>query len=625
MAQGELLATDEGQYLPVQKLCAKYLDYISAKRAERDESQEARRYYHGDQWTHDEIAKLNGRHQPVITYNRESRKINGIVGLLERLRQDPKASPRTLESGHGAEVATAVLNYSLDVNQWRALSPTVSLDASIEAVSGIELSLEPGDRGDPDVCMHVIERGTFFYDPRSIRLDLADARYMGISKLFDLDQAIEMFPDKEQVLRDNIDNGGDMTGDDQNQTVWMLTSAKKIRIVEIWYKRRGKWLYCFHTNSVKLEEGVSPFTDEKGKTFPRFIVFSANVDHDGDRYGFHRNLKGPQDEINHRRSKGLHALNTMRVRVTEGSVDGDEIEKLREEMHRPDGVLQTPSGTGVEILSNAEQVQFNVEMLQEAKQEIENFGPNPALVGTGGVAGSSGRAIALLQQAGIAELGPYILAWKGWKIRVYRALWNAIQKYWTKERWIRVTDDQGLAQFLQINGLSFDQFGQPNLVNALGSLDVDIIVDEGPDHVNLMQDVFETLGQLASSGIPVPPEAIIQMSGLPESMKKQVLGMIQQAKQPSPIQVQAQQIELAGNAADVDKKAADTEKTRADTAKTLNEIGKTQADTRKADADATDKQADTMLKLLMPQPVPFGPAEQSLMGAGAGSQPASPF
>lgn len=624
MAKSELLATDEGKFLPVQKLCAKYLDYVSSKRSERDEALEARRYYHGDQWSHDEVAELNRRRQPVITYNRESRKINGIVGLLERLRQDPKAYPRTPESGHGSEVATAVLNYALDVNRWIGISPLVSLDASIEPVAGIELSLEPGDRGDPDVAMYPIERGTFFYDPRSIRQDLSDARFMGVSKLFDLDQAIEMFPDKERLLRDNIDNGGDMNGDDQNRTVWMLTSAKKIRIVEIWYKKRGEWIYCFHTNAIKLDEGPSPFIDEKGKTFPRFIVFSANVDHDGDRYGFHRNLKGPQDEINHRRAKGLHALNTMRLRVTEGAVNDGDVEKLREEMHRPDGVLQTPQGTGVEIVSNAEQVQFNVEMLQEAKQEIENFGPNPALVGTG-VAGSSGRAIALLQQAGIAELGPYILAWKDWKIRVYRALWNTVQRYWTSDRWIRVTDDQGLAQFLQINGLSFDEFGHPALVNALGSLDVDIIVDEGPDHVNLMQDVFETLGQLASAGVPVPPQAIIMMSGLPESMKKQVLDMIEQAQQPNPMQSQAAQIELAGKAADVDKKQADTAKTRADTAKTLNDIGKTRADTRKAHAEADDRQADTALKLLMPQPVPFGPAEQSLMGAGAGRQPASAF
>jgi hypothetical protein len=42
-------------------------------------------------------------------------------------------------------------------------------------------------------------------------------------------------------------------------------------------------------------------------------MFSANVDHDGDRYGFIRNLKSAQDEINMRRSKALHLLNSRRV------------------------------------------------------------------------------------------------------------------------------------------------------------------------------------------------------------------------------------------------------------------------------------------------------------------------
>jgi hypothetical protein len=42
-----------------------------------------------------------------------------------------------------------------------------------------------------------------------------------------------------------------------------------------------------------------------------------------------------------------------------------------------------------------------------------------------------------LQQAGIAELGPFILAYRNWKLRVYRAVWNIVQQTWTAERYIR--------------------------------------------------------------------------------------------------------------------------------------------------------------------------------------------
>ena len=219
-------------------------------------------------------------------------------------------------------------------------------------------------------------------------------------------------------------------------------------------------------------------------------MFSASVDHDADRYGFVRNLKGPQDEINHRRSKSLHILNSRRVISEKGAVD--DVERARLEWAKPDGWVEVNPGKKMEPDNQQADFKGQLEMLQEAKAEIENFGPNPALIGQG-LESSSGRAISLLQQAGIAELGPYIISYRTWKIRVYRAIWNVVQRFWTAERWIRVTDDEGLAQFVKLNGLGLDQYGQPAIVNAVGALDVDIILDEGPDNVNMAADAFDSL------------------------------------------------------------------------------------------------------------------------------------
>jgi hypothetical protein len=166
----------------------------------------------------------------------------------------------------------------------------------------------------------------------------------------------------------------------------------------------------------------------------------------------------------------------------------------------------------------------------------------------------------LLQQAGMAELGPYILGYRGWKVRVYRAVFCAVQQYWQAERYIRVTDDEGLAQFIQINGVGVDpNTGMPTMVNALGSLDVDIILDEGPDTVNAQADVYETLTQVLPSVAPMltPPQAqaavkvLIQTSALPESAKKQFREASEQP--PDPMEQQAKQIQLQGEAAKVDE------------------------------------------------------------------------
>jgi hypothetical protein len=285
-------------------------------------------------------------------------------------------------------------------------------------------------------------------------------------------------------------------------------------------------------------------------------MFSANVDHDGDRYGFVRYMLSSQDEINQRRSKALHVANTRRMVMEDGN--GLDVEKVRKEAVRPDGVIVYPHGTNQTRVRGRRQgagAEANLEFLQDAKQEIENYGFNPALMGTG-VQDMSGRAIALQQQAGIAELGPYLLGFKGWKLRVYRAIWNAVQEHWTAERWIRVTDDEQLAQFFAVNQLGVDpRTGQPAIINELGSLDVDIILDEGPDAINMQADAYETLSIMASKGQQMPPEVLIEMSALAGSVKKKILGMIEKAKNapPNPIQQQAAMLELKGKEAEIGK------------------------------------------------------------------------
>jgi hypothetical protein len=46
---------------------------------------------------------------------------------------------------------------------------------------------------------------------------------------------------------------------------------------------------------------------------PRFVMWRGAVDHDGDSYGFFRNLKSLQDEKNQRRSRALFISNSRRL------------------------------------------------------------------------------------------------------------------------------------------------------------------------------------------------------------------------------------------------------------------------------------------------------------------------
>jgi hypothetical protein len=147
----------------------------------------------------------------------------------------------------------------------------------------------------------------------------------------------------------------------------------------------------------------------------------------------------------------------------------------------------------------------------------------------------------------MSELGPYLSAFKNWKIRIYRAIWDIITEHWTSERWIRVTDDQNIAQFFQINKLQVDQWGHPAIVNAIGSMDVDFIVDEGPDAINQQADSASTLQALGPQFAMQFPELAIELSPLETRIKSLMLKKIQakQAQPPPPdpkiLALQAQQ------------------------------------------------------------------------------------
>jgi hypothetical protein len=518
---------DDGMF-PVSRLRQQYLDYLAAKVLEYEEQKLSRHYYHGAHWTPEEIRVLRERRQPVITYNRVARKIDGIAGLLQRLRQDPKAYPRNPRNADGAEVATQCVRNVLDGAEWQFLDNYAATQAAIEGIGGIELKLIEGDHGDPDITADFIFGDDFFYDPRSFKPDFSDARSMGIAKWLDVEAAIELFPDKEEELRTlMVETGFDLTTHSDREYKWVYVNEHRLRLVEHWYKHRGRWYWAFYCSFILLDQGVSPFMDERRRPSNRFIMFSAAVDHDGDRYGFTRNLKGPQDELNQRRSKALHISNVTKVRIQKGAVD--DVETLRREEARPDGVVEYNVGfEKPETPDKTTDLQAHLNLAQDARSEIDSFANiNPAILAQDGQNEHSGVAINLLQKAGIAEIGSFLRNYRAWKIRVYRAVWNAIQHTWKAERYIRVTDNEGVAQFLSVNKMQLNQWGQPIIVNAVGSLDVDIVLDEGPDNANLMQDAYEMIAQDPT----IPWQIKLEFMPMPSSMKKSIEKKLAEAQQ----------------------------------------------------------------------------------------------
>jgi hypothetical protein len=215
----------------------------------------------------------------------------------------------------------------------------------------------------------------------------------------------------------------------------------------------------------------------------------------------------------------------------------------------------------------------------------------------------------------MAELGPFVLAIRQWKLQIYRAIWATAQRHWKSERWLRmVENDAQKAAFIQLNGLSLDQFGRPAMVNALGALDVDIILEEGSDSASLGQEAFDVL-----KGYPpgtFPPQVLIEIAPWPREIKNKILQMMA-PKPPGAPQMMAAKLQMEGAAAKNALTAANARKSDAQAQKASVEAGQAANETQQQAIAFQTQLWKEAMGLLAPQPQLQQPNPQ-------GAQPVAP-
>lgn len=568
----------------------------------RDWSERDRDYYDGYQWTAEETAVMQKRKQPVITINRIKRKVDAMVGIEQRGRVDPRAYPRNPQDEQAADVATKALVFVGEKERIDQKRSSAFENLCVEGYGGVEIVAEDFG-GQMEICVKRLRWEEIFFDPHSREKDFSDARFVGVLKWMSVDAAIEyarpFWQGDEDELIDLMDTktgtGGE-TYDDRPASgamQWVDKRLKRVRIAQTYYKHEGVWHLAIFTGRGELYNDRSPYLDERKQPTCAMILMSGYVDRENRRYGLVRDMISMQDEINKRRSKLLHALNNRQTMGTKGVVD---VANMKRQLSMPDGHVEIDPaahdpmlGTKpFEIIPTTDMTAGQFQLLLEAKQEIDNLGPNASLIGQ--LSGQhSGRAIMAQQQAGLAELAPIYDSLSDWTERVYRAVWNRIRQFWTEPRWIRVTDNNQAPQFLGINQMQMTPYG-PQMMNAVAEIDVDIIIDQSPEYATLRAEQFEKLAEMASRGLPIPPKLIIQASDLQD--KQEILKALDGDPQQAQVQ---QQFAMRSAVAEVETKEAKAERDRAAAAKDMASIPKARADAIKAGAEAVNTAQQTMM------------------------------
>jgi len=572
----------------------------------RTQSEKCRDYFDSKQWTEAEVKKLTGRKQAPIVVNRVRPKVKGLIGLYNLRKSDPKAYARTPKHEASSHVVTDGLRYVADNNDFDTTRMDVAENFFIEGYGGALIDVRQ-KKTEIEIRVKSIPWDRIYYDPHSREKHFDDARYKGVLLWMYTDEAKEKFPNKADLIDNLVHQEGETDETFEDRPRWSDPQTNRIRIALHFEQFNGEWwmaIFCGDEFLVKPQ--ISPFLDDDGDPTCPIELVSANVDRDNARYGEVSSFLDQQDEINHRRSKFLHYLNSRQTYGRQGAIP--DIDKMKRELSKPDGHVeftgdQFGKDFGTFDNPSAEIGQFN--LYQDAKAELDSVSYNAQLAGERQQGDLSGRAIGKLQQAGTIELSQDYALLASWEKRVYRQIWGRIKQFWTEEKWIRVTDDQDALRWVGFNTqitiqealeekindeseqmhvrrLAAAQYTQmvsnedPRLQeiievrNPIPELDMDIILEQSFDFVNAQEEQFEMLIQFGRNA-DIDLIDLLEVSQI--RGKDELIDKIEKRRQA--------QAQAAGGEQQMQaqERAAKTENVQANTAKTVVEAQQKQVET----------------------------------------------
>lgn len=561
-------------------------DCWSLTQTSRDWAIADRKMYDGDQLSAAVKRALRRRKQPEVVDNLIRPAVNGLLGVLDQSRTDPIAYPRNGEADQAAaDVASKALRFAADEGKFDKHKSSAAKEYFTKSTACILIEGSP----DGPVTYTPIPYDELIYDPHSKRLDFEDARYIGTQKWFYADDVKALYPEAWERLGDPVNVGAlggvmALTDKPEDATRWVDRKARRLLVVELYHRDGGQWQRTVYCAAGVLEQGTSPYVDDKGRTLCPFEAVSYEIDQDNTRYSHVRDMVSLQHSVNARKSRLGHLTNTRQIQPIGEGTQMVDVDVARAEAAKADGVIPP----GYQIVPTADLAAGQAQLLQDDRGQLQRMGPTPAVLGRQEGSSQSGRARLVLQQAGMTELAPALAGIEDLENRCYRQTWFRMRQFWNAPKWIRVTDDLRAPKFLQVNEVEgydivpqpvmgpdgqpqADDFGQPavqmvqqpRVKNRLAEMDLDIIVDSVPDTATLEQETFAELVKLTGGNLAVAltPEFELMIEISPLTDKTRILEKIrdfrekrdqaqaQQAQQQQQIAEQGMQVELAAKQA----------------------------------------------------------------------------
>jgi len=521
----------------------------------------------GIQWSNTEIEELKRRGQPATVENE-------IHPIVERIRgQYASRKTRIIFKGRNvssdesrADTLSALALHAQQQTGYEFEEADMFDDGQICGFGVLEAFITFEKDLSPKINLKAENPLNIFPDPNSKKYDWnEDADYICRAKWLSYNEALKRYPKYKSEMEGFI-NSNPVVNDSQTMEKNHLIDQrlKRIRIVEVWYKdwvqtrfaiaggfgvkditnikrnelselkRNFPDLRFHETTEPKMRVGIfcgetlledkaSPYEHNLFPFVPYFVYRRKN----GEPYSYVRLLKDSSMEINKRRSKALHLLNTNQAVFEEGAV-ADDFE-LKQEMAKPDGLIKYRKGFKFEINKNIDIAVSQVNLQSESKASIARISgvSDEAMARHSEV--RSGIGLQRKQQMTGIIVSPIFSNLRRSRLMIGKLIYELIKQHYTEEKVYNVIDNLGKAKEVTLDAQT---------IQAIKEGIFDIIIEEAPDVTTIQEEQFMYLAELIK-GLGIPPNIgiallpiMLQLSNLKN--KEEIIPMVEKLQQIPP-------------------------------------------------------------------------------------------
>lgn len=535
------------------------------------------RFREGDHYSDAELKELKERGQPPSIRNEIKPIVDRVHGQFIQTRQTVtylgRNTPADDDTSHVLQDLGRFVDQS---NDYEFHESEVTLDGLTGGFGVLEIGTRKNELGQDEIFEQSENPFDYYPDPFSLRWDWSDAKFVSRAKWMDLEDAIALWPDKSEPLKQCVyghayqleaDTGIDPKVQNEPMALYVDKDRKRMRPVECWYRRKMRQYQIYGPDGVTTI-GIPVDATRKGKllkmapgTFDKevivdrmwvgvycagllihhdqspyrhnyfpFVPFFADRKKNGEPFGLVRPLVPIQEALNKRESKALNMLSNRRIIMEENAIKNPE--EARIENGLADGIVEVApgalSGQRVSFPDNVDIGNGQVVMLQEAKAAMPRVsGINDESMGLRSEV-RSGVGIQRKQMMTGLITNPVTTAMRRFRRLKAKVVLALIPQVFTEAMTFQVTDDPNAARLVTVTS---------DHLTAIKTRIYDVIIADTPDYLTLRDEQLDKLftlwPQIAQLG-PGMMKVALSMTDLRD--KDGLMKMLDQAMQAPPQQ-----------------------------------------------------------------------------------------